>query len=83
MDVSHVIPMDFEVTNLAFWAVLPLVTSEVSVKVVHVVVEYQVTNDVGIHQDLSDFQVLEDEMWPIDLHAGLVPLQKVEEILLG
>ena len=77
------IPMDFEVTNLAFWAVLPLVTSEVSVKVVHVVVEYQVTNDVGIHQDLSDFQVLEDEMWPIGLHADLVPLQKVAEILLG
>ena len=50
LDVSHVILMDFEETNLAFWVAHPLVTLGVLVKLVHVVVEYPATSDVGKHQ---------------------------------
>ena len=75
LDVCHVILMDFEETNLAFWVAL--------VKLVHAVVEYLVTSDVGRHQGSLDYQVLADEKLPIGLHVDLVQSQKVEEILLA
>ena len=75
--------MDFEVTNLAFWVALPLVTPVVLVKLVHAVVEYPVTSDVGRHQGSLDYQVLADGKLPIGLHVDLVPWQKGEEILLA
>ena len=83
LDVCHVILMDFEETNLAFWVVHPLVTPGVWVKLVHAVVEYLVTSDVGRHQGSLDYQVLADEKLPIGLHVVLVQSQKVEEILLA
>ena len=81
LDVSHVILMDFEETNQAFWVAHPLVTLGVLVKLVHAVVEYPVTSDVGRHQGSLDYQVLADGKLPIGLHVDLVPSQKVEEIL--
>ena len=83
LDACHVLLMDFEETNLAFWVAHPLVTPGVLVKLVHAVVEYLVTSDVGRHQGSLDYQVLADGKLPIGLHVDLVQSQKVEEILLA